>query len=208
MDHFDNIAAQRRSLSDILETLTPEQWGEESLCSDWSVREVAAHLIWPFELKKRAMLIGLLKHRFDFNAFSLAEAKRIGQRPTSELVAALRSNADHRFTPPGLDSVAPLADAVVHGQDIVRPLGIELLPDADCVVPVLEATHGGIFKRIVPPSRFEGLSFRATDADWSAGSGPEVTGGAVAIATAMWGRPEAASALEGAGSDTFRGRLH
>ena len=44
MDHWDRIAAERRSLADLLDTLTPEQWAMPSLCGAWTVRDVAVHL--------------------------------------------------------------------------------------------------------------------------------------------------------------------
>jgi hypothetical protein len=51
-----------------------------------------------------------------------------------------------------------------------------------------------------------GLRLRATDADWSWGSGPEVAGPMVALIMAMATRPVLAS-LRGDGVETLRGRL-
>ena len=39
------IHAQRAALADILETLTEDEWARDSLCSGWTVRDVAAHVI-------------------------------------------------------------------------------------------------------------------------------------------------------------------
>ena len=38
------IDAQRLSLAGVLEHLTDEEWRQPSLCEDWTVRDVAAHL--------------------------------------------------------------------------------------------------------------------------------------------------------------------
>ena len=51
-----------------------------------------------------------------------------------------------------------------------------------------------------------GLRLRATDADWSHGSGPEVAGPMVALLMAMATRPLMDS-LSGDGVDILRGRL-
>ncbi len=38
------IASQRRSLADLLERLSDEQWELPSLCDGWRLRDVAAHV--------------------------------------------------------------------------------------------------------------------------------------------------------------------
>ena len=44
MDYFPLIAAERRAVADMLDGLSPQQWETQSLCADWTVRQVAAHL--------------------------------------------------------------------------------------------------------------------------------------------------------------------
>ena len=36
---------ERRDLADFLGTLTPEQWETQSLCEDWTIREVTVHVV-------------------------------------------------------------------------------------------------------------------------------------------------------------------
>ncbi|MDL2080189.1 maleylpyruvate isomerase N-terminal domain-containing protein [Streptomyces sp. GXMU-J15] len=38
------VDEQRRTLADLLETLTPSEWETPTACGDWRVRDVAAHL--------------------------------------------------------------------------------------------------------------------------------------------------------------------
>jgi len=38
------IDAQRRSLADLLDDLSDDEWRRPSLCTGWTVRDVAAHL--------------------------------------------------------------------------------------------------------------------------------------------------------------------
>jgi hypothetical protein len=38
------IETERRSLADLLEPLTPDQWSAPSLCAEWRIRDVAAHV--------------------------------------------------------------------------------------------------------------------------------------------------------------------
>ena len=55
--------------------------------------------------------------------------------------------------------------------------------------------------------RIRGLALRATDVDWTHGSGPEVTGPGEALLMAMTGRPAALDDLEGPGKATLAQRL-
>jgi hypothetical protein len=55
-------------------------------------------------------------------------------------------------------------------------------------------------------ARIEGVTLRATDADWSHGSGPEAAGPVVSLAMAMTGRTAGLDDLRGPGVDVLRGR--
>jgi len=54
--------------------------------------------------------------------------------------------------------------------------------------------------------RIDGLTLRATDATWSHGSGPEVSGPALSLVMAMTGRKAALDDLSGDGVATLRTR--
>jgi hypothetical protein len=51
------------------------------------------------------------------------------------------------------------------------------------------------------------LTLRATDIDWSTGTGPEVAGPAISIVMAMTGRSCGLEDLKGEGVDTLRARM-
>src|SRR5215813_4744604 len=44
VDPWPTIHAERAALADDLDTLTDEQWTTPSLCTEWTVRHVVAHL--------------------------------------------------------------------------------------------------------------------------------------------------------------------
>ena len=52
--------------------------------------------------------------------------------------------------------------------------------------------------------RLDGLTIRATDAKWTHGSGPEVSGPMLAIVLAMTGRKAGLDGLSGEGLETLR----
>jgi len=54
--------------------------------------------------------------------------------------------------------------------------------------------------------RVAGIKLRATDADWSFGDGPEVSGPIVSLVLAMTGRKPALDGLSGDGVATLRSR--
>jgi uncharacterized protein (TIGR03083 family) len=104
--------------------------------------------------------------------------------------------------PPGPTDTM-LGETIVHSQDIRGSLGIDHDYPTTAVVQVAD-----FFKRsnllIGTKRRIAGLTLRATDADWSHGSGPEVSGPILALVMAMTGRMAAVDELSGKGTATLR----
>ena len=209
MDIFAEIAAERRVLADLLSGLTPQQRATQSLCSEWTVQDVAGHLIVPLEVSLPRFAVAMLAARGSFDRANKQLARKQAQRPFEEIVDVLRSKADHRFTPPGAGPEAPLTDVLVHGLDICWPL------DLDREVPVpaqrwstaltfltTRAAHGLVVK-----GGMDGLRFEAQDVDWVHGHGPAVRGTAGALLLALTGRATALDHLEGDGVATLRSRV-
>ncbi len=201
------IADERRLTADMLEGLTAEQWDAPSLCDGWRIREVVAHLLMPFSVSLPKMALMLTRSGFDLNRVSDRFAKR-DKRSNPELAAALRRDAGHRFTPPGLGPEAPLTDIVVHTQDIARPLGISRSIPTERAHVVLDflmspkATRGFVRAGVT-----EGLTFTSVDTGWLHGSGSGVTGSAPDLILAIAGRQSAIDALSGNGVEILRSRL-
>jgi len=98
-----------------------------------------------------------------------------------------------------------LGEVVVHGTDIRHPLAIDDDTSLDAKLACLNMFKNSNFP--VPAKKtIAGLRLRATDSDWSHGSGPEVSGPALALLMAMVARPLFAS-LSGDGLDTLRDRI-
>lgn len=206
MDIFREIADERRGLADLLSGLTAEQRAVQSLCSAWSVTEVAAHLIVALEVGLPKFMVTMLACRGSFDRANERLTHRQAQRPFDEIVDTLRRKADSRFTPPGAGPEAPLTDLLVHGLDIRWPLQMaRQIPDERLKTSLtsLAAAANGL----VPKGALSGLRFAADDLDWAHGSGPMVRGTADALLLAMTGRTIALEHLEGDGVATLRGRL-
>ena len=67
MDHFAQVAAHRRRIADILDTLDADQLATQSLCKDWTVQEVAGHLTSGWNIGTPKFIWGIIRARGDFN---------------------------------------------------------------------------------------------------------------------------------------------
>lgn len=169
------IATARRALAALLTDLTPEEWERPSLCSQWRVRDVAAHVAMTpaGEPGTWEMVTGLIRARGDLWGFGRDVAIAWAQRPTDEIVETLRTRATSRSMPRVTNEANVLLDVLVHTQDIAVPLGREhpVPPPAG-----LDALHRAW--RMGWPfharKRLAGISLVASDADVVLGSGPPV----------------------------------
>ncbi len=207
MDVRELIAVERHRAADLIESLTPEQLRTPSLCSEWTVQDVAGHLLMPLITPMRAVIAQTLRSGLDFNKASVTLSKVVGERPAAEIAAGLRENAHHPFTPPGSGYEAPLNDTIVHQQDMRRPLGLSTDVAPEPLKICLSFLASGKAKGIVPKRRVAGLRFEATDVDWGFGAGPLVRGPGEAVLLAIAGRLVAFDDVEGPGVAVLRGRL-
>ena len=207
VDTFAAIADERRSLAEQVSGLTDGQQATPSLCSEWSVRDVVAHLVVPLEVSTPRFLLAMLACRGNFDRTNVRLARDQARRPFGEITEVLRRKAGSRFTPPGAGPEAPLTDLVVHGLDIRWPLGLpRTVPEErlrTSLTYLTDAPVGGV----VATGTLDGLRFEADDIDWAHGSGPTVSGSAEALLLAITGRPTALDHLSGDGVPTLRSRL-
>jgi uncharacterized protein (TIGR03083 family) len=184
----DMIAAQRGDLARLLAALPAASWDSPTLCDGWRVREVVAHITMPFRYSGRRFMLELAKSRGNFNAMADRNARRdAAAMSPAELVEAVRSNADHPWQPPGGGQLGALTHDVIHGLDITEALGLGVGVPADRL--------GVVLPNLVTPKslKFFGtdlseVQLRATDIDWTFGSGTPVTGTAQDLALLLCGR--------------------
>ncbi len=200
MDTFDLIAAERLRLADALDQLGPDDWGSPSLCQGWSVHVVAAHLNAPWSASLPKVLLAVTRSLSLDRGFDRVARDLAGRLDPAACVTGLRDHADSHFTPPGSGPEAPLTDVLVHGADMLRPLGrsVDVAPDA--LTTSLRWLAAGRAKGFVPRGRVDGLVFEATDVDCVAGTGPAtVRGTALALCGALCGRTAWLEDLSGDG---------
>ncbi|WP_042367936.1 maleylpyruvate isomerase family mycothiol-dependent enzyme [Streptacidiphilus neutrinimicus] len=166
--------AERERLAALLAELTPAQWDAPSLCAGWRVREVVAHLTFPFRTKPLRFVAGLAAARFNFSRYADTAARRDASRMSAdELLRSLRDNVRHPWQPPGGGQVGALSHDVIHGLDITEPLGLPAAPP-ERVATVLANADANPRALAYFGVDLTGLTLRATDADIAFGTGDDV----------------------------------
>ncbi len=186
------IAAERRSLADLLDGLSTQDWERPSLCAGWRIRDVAAHVAMAPQVPGLAsMLADGIRAGGRFHRLNHDTAVRHAARPTAAIVEELRRYADSRRLPVVTNYRNVLFDILVHGQDIALPLGLSRGVPVDAARAGADRvwTMGWPFwaKR-----RLRGVRLVATDTDWSAGQGAELSGPMEALLLVLTGRTGAA----------------
>jgi len=207
------IRTERNALNDFLETLTPDEWATQSLCGEWTVQDVAAHLAAASSASAASVLGGFVRTGFRLNKSNADSARRWSQRGAEAILEQLRENAANDAKPLGVPPLAPLADTMVHGLDIRRPLGKAGAPQTlEAFVPVAEWTAalrwpGTVLIGGSVRDRIEGVRLVADDLEWSYGDGPEAHGSAETMLLLLYARPIGPNELTGHGAEKIYERL-
>jgi uncharacterized protein (TIGR03083 family) len=205
MDTWQMIRAERAGLVDALDKLPEADWDKPSLCTGWSVREVVAHMIATALMTPPKFFGKLIATGFDFQKLTRRDIDSVrAGRTDAQLVDLFRSRIDTRNSPPG-PAPSWLGETIVHGEDIFRALGGYREHPVEHVIAVADFYKGSNLL-IGAKNRISGLTLKATDTDWQHGSGPEVSGPAIALVLAMTGRKVALDDLTGEGVATLRQR--
>ena len=198
------IARERAALADDLEGLTPEQWDTPSLCDGWTVRDVVAHMTGSAMITPPAFFGKIITSGFSLSRMQQKDiARERGDSPADTLVR-FRAQVHSTKHPPG-PTESWLGEAYIHSEDVRRPLGIRHDYPTDGAEQVA-AFYKGSNLIVGAKKRIAGLHLKATDADWSNGDGPEVTGPIMSLVMAMTGRKAAVADLAGEGVATLSAR--
>ena len=203
-DVWPAIHAERTALAADLDGLGEDAWATQSLCAEWTVRDVLAHMTGTAKLTTATFfpkLIGCGLSLGRLQAKAITEER--GASPADTL-ARFKQEIDATGRPPG-PVETPLGETVVHAEDIRRPLGITHPYATDEVVRVADFYKNSNLI-LGTKRRIAGLSLEATDADWRHGTGPTVSGPMLSLLMAMTGRKAVLDDLSGDGVATLRTR--
>jgi len=189
--YWSSVRETRLAVADLLDDLTPDEWARPSLCADWRVRDVAAHVSLVPTLRSVEMVRAAPRAGFNPHRINTAIARRYAAAPPEAIVSRIRAHAADRTSAAVLKTADSLFDVIVHSQDIALPLGrtLDVPPEASRRGLDRVWEMGWPFRA---RRRFAGHTLRATDTDWSVGAGPEINGPALALLLLLTGRDAAA----------------
>lgn len=196
----------RLQLCDLLTELDEQELATPSLCSGWTVREVAAHLTVTTRATVGFALKEAVKARGSFDRMTSNVAHdRSARFSTAELIEQLRESAESSRRMPGSGPMDPLMDLLIHLQDIARPLKRNQPINADVAGPTL--TYVTENRLLGAPKRLAGLELVATDVSWTSGTGQQVRGTTEDLLLVASGRPAGLEHLTGEGVERLAERL-
>lgn len=134
------------------------------------MRNVVAHLTMAKRYSAEQFQAELEVDGFDFAALSGRIADRDADLPIASLLANLRSDTMAHWAPPGGGYAGALSHVVIHGLDATVPLGLGSVGDPTAVRTVLDGlATAGVHDAF--GTSVDGIELRATDQDWTFGSG-------------------------------------
>jgi uncharacterized protein (TIGR03083 family) len=203
-DIWPAVHSERKSLAGDLGGVAAEQWETPSLCSNWTVRDVVAHMTATAKITPMTFFPKLIGSGFNFPRMQAKDISAESGDSPAETLARFDAVVTSVKHPPGpVDTV--LGETVIHAEDIRRPLGIRHDYPTDDLVRVADFFKGSNLI-IGTKRRVAGLTLQATDTDWSHGTGPTVSGPMLSLVMAMTGRKAVLPDLTGDGVATLQQR--
>lgn len=199
------VHAERAALADELAGISPEQWQQATLCGEWNVEQVLAHLSAAASLNQWAWLRSMIGARFRpdvHNRRRLLEQLGTAPEETLERFRAVITST----IAPSSHTPAYLGEVIVHAQDIRHPLGLTHRPNLDALTFVAQFYASRDFA-VPSRSNASGLRLLADDGPFATGSGKLVTGPTLGLVMAMAGRAPYLDELSGPGVEVLRSRL-
>jgi uncharacterized protein (TIGR03083 family) len=203
-DTWPAVHSERKALAADLQGVGVDLWSRPSLCAEWTVRDVLAHMTATAKITPGTFFPKLIASGFSLRRMQAKDISAERGGTPAEALARFEAVTTSVKHPPGpADTV--LGETVIHAEDIRRPLGIAHEYPTNALVQVADFYKGSNLI-IGAKRRIAGLSLRATDTEWSHGTGPAVSGPMLALVMAMTGRKAALADLSGDGVATLQQR--
>jgi uncharacterized protein (TIGR03083 family) len=203
-DVWPTIHGERAALIADLEPLTDTQWDTPSLCADWTVRQVLGHMTATAEMTPGKFFGKFVGAGFNFNKMAAKDVTAHVTGTPADTLARFKAQSNATTHPPG-PIEAMVGEAVIHSEDIRRPLGIARSYPTEVLAAVADFYKGSNLI-VGTKKRIAGLTLEATDTEWSTGSGLKVSGPLLSLILAMTGRHAIIDDLSGEGVATLKER--
>jgi uncharacterized protein (TIGR03083 family) len=180
------VAPTCNGLADLLTATPVDTWDAPSLCENWLVRHVIAHVTMPARLTAEQFGTEMAAAGGDFSVLSETVAARDAALPVTDLLDQLRSPRLHAWQPPGGGAAGALSHAVIHSLDVTIALDRPAVAPGEAATAVLDqltAASGAWFG-----VDLTGIRLEAADTDWSWGEGDLVRADSGALVALVSGR--------------------
>ena len=180
------VAPTYGRLADLLEEAAPQTWDAPSLCEEWLVRHVVAHVTMPARMDPAQFGAEMAAAHGDFTVLSNTVAARDASLPAGELLDQLRSPGLHAWQPPGGGAAGAVNHCVIHSLDVTIALDRPPVAPAKALTTVLDQlarANGSIFGVDLTDVRLE-----ATDTAWEHGHGRLFRADAGSLVALLGGR--------------------
>ncbi|MFI5698223.1 maleylpyruvate isomerase family mycothiol-dependent enzyme [Kribbella sp. NPDC051586] len=196
------VAGERTDLAEVLAGLPEDDWDKPTLCEEWRVRELVAHITMPYRISMPRFLTGLIRAGGKFDRYADRQARAdAGALSSADLVECLRQNVNHPWKPPGGGYVGALSHDVIHGLDVTVALGIDRQVPAERLHFILDDLNPRQVKYFGVD--LTGVQLRATDLDWTYGAGTPLSGAAQDLLLVLCGRTLPPNHLSGSDAARF-----
>jgi uncharacterized protein (TIGR03083 family) len=173
-------------LAELLAAEAVDVWDAPSLCQNWLVRHVIAHMTMPARLTPEQFGAEMAAAGGNFTVLSDTVAARDASQPLLDLLDQLRSPRLHAWQPPGGGAAGALSHAVIHSLDVTIALdrpSVAPTEASDAVLDQLTAANGTLFGLDLTDVQLE-----ATDSAWCWGTGQSVRADSGALVALLSGR--------------------
>ncbi|MBM7782635.1 maleylpyruvate isomerase family mycothiol-dependent enzyme [Arthrobacter tumbae] len=196
------VHEERRALIEDLAGMSEEQWAMPSWCPGWDVNDVVAHLVDSAKTTRVSFVRRLVSARFDFDRDNAAGVARERRATPTDTLAEFRRVLNETKTPPAAPATR-LVEAIIHGEDIRRPLGLKREYPIEHVATALMYQLRTTVSMGGGKQRAAASRIVATDSDVDFGTGAEVRGSTLSLLLAVSGRPVDRAEFSGEGAAAF-----
>ena len=204
VDVWPVVHNERKALAADLAPLSEEQWSTTSLCTEWTVRDVVAHMAGTAQITPASFFPKLIGSGFSFERMQAKGVAANLGHSGADTLSHFEATVTSEKRPPGPKDTI-LGETIIHAEDIRRALGLAHQYPSDAVVELADFFKGSNMI-LGTKNRISGLRLTATDTEWVHGSGPEVSGPMLSLLMAMTGRQAVLGDLSGDGVATLRER--
>ncbi|MHB1510550.1 MAG: maleylpyruvate isomerase family mycothiol-dependent enzyme [Acidimicrobiales bacterium] len=180
------VAPTYDGLAGLLASVPVETWDAPSLCANWQIRHVIAHVTMPARFTPEQFGAEMAAAGGDFTVLSDTVAARDASLPLADHMDALRSSLLHAWQPPGGGAAGALSHAVIHSLDVTIALDRPAVAPKDAMTAILDqltAANGAYFG-----VDLTGIRLEAADTDWTWGSGDAVRADSGLLVALLSGR--------------------